>query len=281
MVEDYKIRYVAANGDVLNLSGGAIDADATDLPSWQLEAVAINNTVAGLVRSLPEYEIPLVIVANSEQEAITAKNALYEIPARDRASLTPGRLYLNDWYITGYITASTVDNFWQYRAFAQYVLTFIATVPKWTREASFSATPQEGEQDAWLNFPYDFPYDYGGRSQSSTVDNGNYAEAPAVIRMYGVAVNPFVTIGGNTYQANVTLSAGDYLELDGVNSTATVVRMNGARENAFSMIAGELAKGSGSYAFQPIPVGISEVQWPGSFAVDVVIYEQRDEPRWS
>lgn len=281
MRSDYRIRYVSPSGETLNLSGGGIDASAASLPSWQLEAIEINNKVAGLTRKLPEYEIPLIVVADTPQAGIDAKNAIYNIPARDRANKTPGRLYLNEWYMTGYIKASTPDNFWQLKRAAQYVLTFVATNPKWTLETTFHAGGRTDVTDKWLNFPYDFAYDLGGTSEVDTVENGGYTDSPAKIRMYGAAVNPFVTIAGNTYQANVTLGLGDYLELDGVTSTATVYRNNGATENAFPMLQGEYVLNSGSYAFQPIPVGTSEVQWPGSYDVDVVVYEQRDEPRWS
>lgn len=281
MRPDYKIKYVSASGEVLDLSGGSFDAIPTALPSWELEAITLNNSVAGLRRNMPTFEIPLIIVANSPQDGIEARNALYTIPARDRSNLTPGRMYVNEWFIHGYLTASTVDNFWQLKSAAQYVLTFMATDQKWTYDYEFNIETRQEETDEWLNFSYDFPYNFGGKSANETVENINFMESPATIRMYGASVNPFVTIAGNTYQANVRLNEGDFLEVDTLNAKVTVRRVNGATENAFSKVYGEFEKGSGSYIFQPIPPGVAEVQWPGNFDVDVIVHDQRDEPKWN
>lgn len=281
MQKDYRIKYVSASGDTLDLSGGGIDAIGTPLFEWSYETVTINNRLAGFSRGMPEYELGVVIVCGSDADGIAARNRLYELPAQDRSLMQPGRLYVNDWYIRGFMTASAADNFWQTRTAAQYVLTFTATEPKWVRETERTYALEQTSTSAYLDFPYDFAYDYGFSRQVATVTNDNFSESPAIIRMYGVAENPSVTIGGNVYKANVTLSEGDYLELDGMTAKAVVRRSNGLTENAFPYLEGEFAKGSGSFAFQPLPAGVSEVQWDGSFDLDVVVLEQRDEPRWS
>ena len=39
-------------------------------------------------------------------------------------------------------------------------------------------------------------------------------------------------------------------------------------------------KGGGSYAFQPLTPGVSEVSWDGTFAFDLTVFEQEGEPPW-
>lgn len=281
MQKDYRIKYVSASGDTLDLSGGGIDAIGTPLFEWSYEAVTINNRLAGFNRGMPEYEIGVVIVCGSDADGIAARNRLYEVPARDRSLMQPGRLYVNGWYISGFMTASAADNFWQTRSAAQYVLTFTATEPRWVRETSTSYSLEASDGSTYLDFPYDFSYDYGFSRQIATINNADFAESPAIIRMYGAATNPSVGIGGNVYKANVTLYAGDYLELDGLNAKATVHRDNGIVENAFPYLEGDFMKGSGSFAFQPLPSGVSEVQWSGALDLEIVVCERRDEPLWS
>lgn len=281
MRNGFKFKYVSATGQTLDLSGSGIDANGAELPSWSYEAITLNGHVAGLKKQLPVYTIPLIIVASDAQAGIAAKNALYEIPAADVDSNTPGRLYFNDWYIEGFMTASVASNFWQLKRAAQYELTFSASSEKWVRETTSSYSQTVNPIGIYLDYPHDFPYDFGVSEQIFTIDNHNYSDTDVMLRIFGNATNPHITIGSNEYRVNMTIPVNEYLEIDGFNHSVTLVRANGKRENAFQHVAGDFRKDSGSYIFQPIKPGISEVTWPGDFNFDIVEYEQRSEPRWS
>lgn len=281
MRNGFKFKYVSASGQVLDLSGGGIDADGSKLPSWSFEAVTLNGRIYGVKKQMPVYSLPLIVVADSAQAGIDAKNALYEIPALDIDNRTPGRLYFNDWYIEGYMTASEASNFWQLKRAAQYVVKFTATSPKWIRETERSYTEQYSPIGIFLDYPHDFPYDYGVSRQIFTIENSNYTDSPVMLRIFGDVKNPRITINNNEYRVNVDLDAGEYIEINGFNYTVEIVRANGKRENAFQYIAGDFRKDSGSYIFQPIPAGVSEVIWSGEFDFDIVSFELRSEPRWS
>lgn len=281
MRNGFKFKYVSASGRVLELSGGGIDAHGESLPAWTFEALTLNGRIAGLRKQCPVYTIPLIIVAASDQDGIRAKNELYEIPARDRDANTPGRLYFNDWYIEGFMTASAASNFWQVKRAAQYELEFTATSPKWVRESEYSYTERYSPIGIYLDYSYDYPYDFGVSRQVLTVENNNYSDSPIMLRIFGDVENPRITINNNLYRVNVSLAVGEYIEINGFDYTVEIVRANGDRENAFQYVVGDFRRDSGSYIFQPIPPGVSEVIWSGEFDFDIVEFEQRSEPRWS
>lgn len=280
-MKDYKIKYVSARGDVLDLSSDIVDANGTQLPSWSIDLVRLNGRFAGVSRGAPVYKLAVVVCAKSEADGVKAKNDLFEIPALDVDNETPGRLYLDDWYIEGFITSSEVVNFWQGKDVAQYAIEFSATTKRWVRETQRSYTERYSPVGIFLDFPYDFPYDYGVSRQIFTIENSNYTDSPVMLRIFGDVKNPRITINNNEYRVNVDLDAGEYIEINGFNYTVEIVRANGKRDNAFQYISGDFRKDSGSYIFQPIPAGVSEVIWSGEFDFDIVSFELRSEPRWS
>lgn len=281
MITKHVIRYVSASGEVLALTDGANYAHYEQLPNWSFEAVTLNGRISGLRKAAQTFTIPVNIIASTDRGGVAAKNALYEIPAKDVDNNTPGRLYFDDWYLEGFMTASEVNNFWQRDRLAQYTLQFTATSKSWVRETTRSYTERYSPIGVFLDFPYDFAYDYGVSKQVFSITNENYAESPIMLRIFGDVTNPHVTINGNEYRVNIAINAGEYLEVNGFDHTVTLVRANGARENAFSRIVGDFKKDSGSYIFQPVPPGDSEVLWTGEFDFDIVTYELRSEPRWS
>lgn len=281
MITDYTIKYVNSFGDVLLLTDGANYAKYETLPAWELEAVLLNGRVAGLRNQKMTYTLPVTILGEGTAEGVAARNDLYEIPARDVDASAPGRLYFNDWYIEGYMTASSVTNFWQSKRYAQYELTFTATEARWVRDTTSNYVDQQGQSVSGLDFPFDFPFDFGMSTNDKSVTNGNYTESPIMLRIYGPATNPSVTIANNNYRLNISVGVGEYVEVDGMAYTVTHIKANGERVNAFGNIVGDFERDSGSYIFQPIPAGDSAVSWSGNFNFDIVTHELRSEPKWS
>lgn len=279
MLKDYKIRYVSSTGQELDLSGGAIDAHGNTMPAWELETVALNNRIVGFSRVLPEVTFALVISSDDDAGGVSSRNSLYEIPASDRARLQPGKLYFNDWYISGYFKASTPDNFWQTRKAAYYELTFVASEPMWTREKTKTFMPQQLADG--VDYPLDFSFDYTGSVNFDTIDNENYSPSFVRIVVQGAASEPSVTIAGNEYRVDAEIGAGEYLEIDGLSKKVVVVGTDGSSRNVFAKRHGRQVEGSGHYVFEKIPAGESSVLFSDGLTFSVTVIEQREEPRWA
>jgi hypothetical protein len=106
------------------------------------------------------------------------------------------------------------------------------------------------------------------------------------ITIYGPCENPVVTVGGNSYGVNITLSSSsDYVVIDQQNKKIRAYR-NGTWTNVFNL------RKKDTDVFQPAPsfadaagsrltVSRSDDNGSAAYEVDVVFHVRRSEPRWN
>lgn len=95
-----------------------------------------------------------------------------------------------------------------------------------------------------------------------------------VLRIYGPVSKPLVKIGDNTYQVNVSLNAGERLEIDSRKRTVSLIHTDGYTENVLWSAAKEY------YIFEKIVSGTQIIAWDGSFSFDLILIDKRSEPLW-
>lgn len=95
-----------------------------------------------------------------------------------------------------------------------------------------------------------------------------------MLRIYGSVSKPLVKIGDNTYQVNVSLNAGERLEIDSRRKTVKLVHTDGYAENVLWSAVKEY------YIFEKIVAGTQIVAWNGSFSFDLILIDKRSEPLW-
>jgi hypothetical protein len=89
-----------------------------------------------------------------------------------------------------------------------------------------------------------------------------------VLSVHGPAINPRVTINGYPYVVYATIGAGETLVIDSANKTV----MCGER-NLFD------ARNKRQSVFEKIPAGQLTLAY-GSFSFELLLHEERSEPRW-
>jgi hypothetical protein len=274
-----KVNYVNHLGETLDLHGGGIWCDSGELADWEWAAKTLNGRTAGLYREQRTIPFNLIIVGHTEQHGLELRNALFETMEKDAIVSKPGRLYVDGWYLKCIAIYSRKDLYWVTGKAAKYEIGLLADDPVWTKEHSFSMS-KDGTGTG-LNFPYNFPYNFAGSSkEASYINNPGIMGAPVRMTIYGPASNPYVIIGKNRYEVEAEVKSGGKLVIDGTEKTITLYDEYGNAENAFSKRRGLQRQGSGSYVFQPVAPGENLVSWNGSFAFDVVLFEQRSERRW-
>ena len=107
------------------------------------------------------------------------------------------------------------------------------------------------------------------------IQNPHFTDANFTLVIYGPVTNPQVTIGGNSYLVNIVLEQGERLEVDSRTRTVTKISKNGEHINAFHN------REKGKTFFRKIPPGRQTVVWTGKFDWDLILYEERSEPRWN
>lgn len=275
-------RYVNHRGVSVNLNGDGLYIKMGETADWEVSHKELNGKISSFRNG--QRTIPLIVseVCDTEDEGFRKRDELFEVASADIEALKPGKLWIGDWYIAGYMVSSSKAAHWHTGRIAEYSIEFLTDAPLWTREhvSSFWA-PNKGSTGS-LDYPHNYPYNYRARTVYNRVlENPGIALAPIRLVFFGPVDVPRATINGNSYEVAAPLAAGDLLVVDGMDKTATLVRNGGGVENVFGKRVGIQKEGSGSYLFQRIPPGLSSVNWSGKFGFDATVYEQRMERRWS
>lgn len=206
---------------------------------------------------------------------------LRRVADADVTARTPGIFIAQkEWRQRGYILASNPNDIHYGRLSTELKIALLDGA--WWRLVVRSFMPSGGGSgDTYLDYPHDYPYDYEKTSYTGGITPSVLTPSDVYLVVYGPAVNPYVIVGGNRYQVNVTVPSGGYLIVDGRDKTIMLTLADGTVQNVFSSGVRGGGAGGGSYIFEKIPAGTSEVTYDGSFGFDLGWYEEEGEPPWS
>ena len=163
-------------------------------------------------------------------------------------------------------------------------LTVTTDYPQWIKETRISfqkngSVFSDGSEECGsgkrnLDFYVDFPYDYMSEMKGRTLNNTGFVGVNFRLIIYGAAINPVIFISGHAYQVNCQIEENEYLTIDSIAKTILLTKSDGTVENHFHQ------RNRGSYIFEKIPAGNNIVNWDKTFGFDVVMFEERSEPKW-
>lgn len=255
------------NGVYLNYS------DLRDY-SWSFDT--INNRISRFYRGITSRKIPLVVYGKTDAEAIAIKNRLHELAEADIMAKIPGKIFVGDYYTSGYITASVKSNYLIRRKYCKIELTLTSDDPTWYLEHSHQFFPgTETGFTGGVDYPHDYPYDYALSTNGRKIVCNSVGSSEFKLLIYGEATNPAVIINGHIYTVNGTIAKGETLLIDSLTKKITLTTASGKKVNWFDK------RGREDYIFEPLPAGQSPVTWSGAFGFDLTVVEKRSEPKWT
>ena len=242
--------------------------------SWDFDV--INNRISRFYRSVTTRGLPLVVIGKTAAEAKEARNKLLDIVEADIQAILPGKIYIGEYYTSGFITASKKSKYMYNDRYCNLNLEFTSAEPGWFTERNYVFVKDNGDSSAeyGIDYPFDYAYDYATTLKNSQIVAGGIVGNKFKLRIYGDATNPSISIGGHIYAVNGTIKKGESLLIDSVNKTITLTTSNGQKINWFDKRNRE------SYIFEPIPAGMSSVNYVGTFGFDLTLIEERSEPKW-
>jgi hypothetical protein len=84
-----------------------------------------------------------------------------------------------------------------------------------------------------------------------------------------------VTIDGHDYRVDASIANNEILTIDSVNKTIVLTHEDGRTENLFNQ------RYRYSYIFEKIPPGQLNVASNSNFKFEVILLEERSEPKWT
>lgn len=236
----------------------------------------LNPGITRFKRGLVSRSFAVNISAGSKESYRQAQEYFFEVIEKDVLSMSPGRMYVNDMYLSCYILESRKTRWENGARFLVNEFSLIAESGNWIKESTyvFRTEVSIGSGNNNLDYPYDFKYDFASSMEGRKINNTGIAPVDFEITIYGACLNPAVNIGGHTYRVYASLDTGEYLKINSITKKIYKVKINGEVVNQFNLRERDY------YIFEKIQPGINSVTWTGAYGMDVTLFEERSEPRW-
>lgn len=280
------IAYVNRLGERLELGGddASLHYMEHELRDWKWSwTTGVAGGVTGFSRrgSKPrELSLPVGVAAPDASEGIALRNLVESVGSVDVDAGEPGWLYVGDWYVRCWIVGGEPTDYWMDDRFAELDLTVLVERQGWVRETTTHYVPETGSESAsGTDFPLDFPLEFVRGRAAKSIYNGGTSPQDLLLRVYGPASDPAISIGGNVHRVNVEVPAGHRLEVDTMARTVRLVAPDGTWTDAYGYREPG-AEGSGTYVFERVAPGPASLSWGNDFSFDLVLYEVRMACPW-
>ena len=267
--------YTSSNGMNFDLKVGPFRTRTADYHNFEWEPQTIQQQYGSKVyrfdKPAKEYETTLTVFGTLEERK-KQLNLLHAAFDNDIVTMTPGRITHGMYYIECYITSSETyyDKPW-----TQNMLQIFCPYPFWRRDIDYHLKVEDVDEYEYLDFPYDFPYDYRAKLPGyANVLNPGIKKADWDMAINGYVLNPIVVIGDMSVGVNALIGAGETLYISSKNKTVKKVNQYGVETNLFNY------RLKANSIFEPLPSGDLPVLWSGTFDIDLTVYEERSEPLW-
>lgn len=273
-----QLKYKNHLNEIFEFGKDGIYVNMSDLHDYEWTVTEKGNRIAALNRSVSKRELPVIIICETEAQGITARNKLLEIVEKDVLALQHGQIILGDYYYRCFVTKSQKGEYLKSKRYMTVTLTLTSDYPYWVKEETFvfrKLDEQTGSSGKNLDFTYDFPFDFFSGMGSKAMNNTGFAGTNFRMIIYGACSDPAVYVSGHLYQVECDVAAQEYLTIDSVTKKAYITKNDGTVVNVFNL------RNRDSYLFEKIPPGQNTVVWEGNYGVDIILLEERSEPKWT
>ena len=272
-----QLKYKNHINEVFEFGKDGIFVDMNELHDYEWNVTKKGSRISAFNRDVSKRKLPIIIICDTEEKGIKARNKLLEVVEKDVLAMKHGRIIIGDYYFRCFVTKSQKKNYLTTKRLMEVTLTLTTDFPYWVKETtvpfSKKVTGEEGGKN--LDFDHDVPYDYFGGIENRELNNTGFVGADFRIVIYGACSNPALYVNGHLYQVNCDVGENEYLTIDSVSKKVYLTANDGTVTNVFNL------RNKDSYIFEKIPSGKSAVTWEGDYGFDITILEERSEPKWT
>lgn len=269
------ITYIASSGNRYNLISNGIRHRNANYHkwTWNVEGTKLQygERVAGFSKDSGDYETELLFYG-PEKRRRELIDSLHDDFERDIRNVTQGRIIWGDYYLGCFIRESSTEPD-ENPTWTSNKVGIYAPYPFWMQEVDISLPVSQDSGSGFLDYKYDYNYDYSAPVMGTKDVKSTFPfESEFRMTIYGLAVNPRITINGYSYILYTTIPAGSYVIIDSRARTITLYS-GGQKTNLFNF------RNKTDSIFRKIPGGNLTIVWDSSFGVDIKIFHERSEPR--
>ena len=275
-----KIIYYNHKGEALCFGSDGLYANENDLRDFSNKYTSKNGKIVAFNKGIVEKSIPIIIKADTQERAVELKNKITEFADRDIFALQPGKIVINGYYMQGYLYENIKSNYLIDNTYLEHKLKFVTDNPYWVKETTYQYFPEPPEAvkytelEEGIMFP-EFPFDFCTETGEEVLINPSFNDSNFIMTIYGFAENPQLNIAGHPYKVEATINEGEQLVINSLAHTVQKIGRLGEITNLYN------ARGKIYSVFKKIPPGTNTLQWSGGFGVDIKLFDERSEPKWS
>lgn len=279
-----RFTYTNHLGEVITFGASPYFANHSDLRDFQWK---YDTDVTRFERGVVTKTLKICVVG-TEESAIRAKDALYEIFEKDVLAMKKGTFKIGDYEMSAFVYGSKKSDYLSSKRLLIVDLDVVTDTPQWKTEKNFefSASTEIEVVEYGRNYTdekktgiaaREYPYGYSHSQLNARVDNDSFYECGFRMVISGPVTNPAIKIGDNLYRVDVTVGKDERLEIisDGTTKTITCHRNGNVKEDCF---AKRYKKQS---VFAKIKTGVNQVEWDNTFPFVVTLLIERSEPKWT
>lgn len=271
------IRYVNHLGEEITTGEGIVYANENDLRDFEWNYKDKNGKITSFDRGIGQRTIHFIICGD-EKDAYDKRNKIYEVFEKDVLTNRRGKLYIGDYYLECNVVKSVKSDYIKTKRCCMIKITVATEASKnfWIKEKTFNFTNStEYYTGNYLEFPYDFPYDYTKNKRANTFNNDAVDTTDFELTIYGTCNEPYITISGNIYKLNCNLQTGEYAKINSLEKTIIKRDKLGVETNLFNLRDRE------NYIFEKMKPGRNTVSLSGNYSITLKLYQVRSEPKWT
>lgn len=263
-----KMRYVNHLNEEVVLGVDGIIIGANDIRNYEWSYNTQFNRISSFYQKSKKSSIPFVVYGGMDKA-----NRMFEVFEKDVLNKRAGRLYIGDYYISGYFFASNKTSY--LNGIVKGKLSFISEQSMWIKEMKYVYRLNDEKLQQGKGYDYGYPYDYASGINVQSLFNTSFVPASAIITIYGAVENPMLYIAGHLYNVECELKSNEYLVINGYEKTIYKINAKGEKINLFAN------RNIESYIFEKVPVGQQKVTIGSDFDYDITIMLERSEPEWT
>lgn len=271
-----KLKYINHINETLSFGEGKLFVNENDLHDFAWDVSSKNDRISGFKKGIVSKSIPIILKVDTVEEGVKLRNQLFEVCEKDVLAVKHGKIIIGDYYLKCFVTESKKTEYLINKGYMQISLKIQTDFPYWVKETATQFNYGNGGT-AGRNMDYnrDFPSDYTSNLLGTSLHNTSFVASNFVLQIHGACESPCVTINGHDYQVNASVAKNEILTIDSTNKTIILTRKDGTTENLFH------ERYRNSYIFEKIPSGRLNVASSSDFKFEVILLEERSEPKWT
>lgn len=275
-----ELYYENSEGEILDFTKAPYLArDISELLDYDWKYVISGKRIKGFEKEIAEIPMIINVLADTTKEYTNYCNELFDITETDVLKNVKGRLYYEGQYVLCNLVGSKKKDWCMGVDFQMNYMRLVTDSPFWITEKKYSfpvvANIATLEEENYLKYPFNYPYNYKSDAILSYLKNDHISACDFKMIIYGPCTNPKIYISDNIYEIETTLQESDYIVITSNPKRVIKYLEDGSTENIAN------SRNKKYNIFAKIPPGNNIVNRNGTFGLDVIIYQERSEPRWN